>query len=320
MQPLRIGTVVKRSAGAFLPTGTTDQYSLALAVPPPSFKALRSDFRDTAYWSPAVVTGSDGRATITFPWPDSLTSYTATGLAVTESSDFGRGAGSALVTKDFLVRLDAPRFLRSGDAAQITGIAQGVASAKVARLRFSAPLLGVADDTTTARFDAHATASTRWNVRGLELGESSLRLTGDERRTGRWVARGAAGRAAGTPTHERAAGTRCRPPHQGGAASAPRHRTGGRSAHRSRAERARNWSPICACYGLSVLLRRADDVGSLAGDLRRPLAQAHQKKLPPARRPDAGVGGKACRGVARQAATPRRIVGLVGVRFPPTRS
>jgi uncharacterized protein YfaS (alpha-2-macroglobulin family) len=202
-----IGRTTAREAAAFLPTSTTDVYSVGQPQQQPSFKALRSDFRDTAYWSPAVVTGSDGRATITFPWPDSLTSYTATGLAVTESSDFGGGTGSALVTKDFLVRLGAPRFLRSGDAAKITGIAQGVPSAKVARLRFSAPLLGVADDTTTARFDAHATASARWNVRGHELGESSLRLAGTSGALTDGMRVALPVEASGTAEHERGAGT-----------------------------------------------------------------------------------------------------------------
>jgi alpha-2-macroglobulin len=203
-----IGRTTSREAAAFLPTVTnaTDTYSLGAALQQPSFKTLRSDFRDTAYWAPAVVTGNDGRATITFPWPDSLTSYTATGLAVTESSDFGGGMGGALVTKDFLVRLGAPRFLRSGDAAQITGIAQGVRSSKVARLRFSAPLLGVADDTTTARFDANATASARWNVRGHELGESSLRLAGTSGALSDGLRVALPVEASGTPEHERAAG------------------------------------------------------------------------------------------------------------------
>jgi uncharacterized protein YfaS (alpha-2-macroglobulin family) len=172
----------------------------------PSFDELRSDFRDTAYWSPSVLTGADGSALVTFAWPDSLTSYTASGLAVTQASDFGGGAGSALVTKDFLVRLGAPRFLRSGDSARITAVAQGVPSAKSARLRFSAPELGVADDTTTARFDARAVASAHWDVRGGELGTSSLRLAGSSGALQDGMRVELPVETSGTPQHERAAG------------------------------------------------------------------------------------------------------------------
>ena len=184
---MMIGRTNARSAtGAFRPGTTTDAYNItvaALAPPPPpgpkpAFDKLRNDFRDTAYWSPAVLTGADGRATVTFRWPDSLTSFTASGVAVSQGADIGRGAGAALVSKDFLVRLGAPRFLRRGDAARITAVAQGTPRAKTARLRFSAPGLGIADETTTVRFDAHASANARWDVRGGELGASLLRLAG----------------------------------------------------------------------------------------------------------------------------------------------
>src|SRR5665213_1042569 len=176
---MRIGAVQSRSStGAFVPQQTADVYNIGASQQQPSFEALRSDFRDTAYWSPAVTTGSDGRATVVFRWPDSLTSYTANGVAATQGSDFGQGAGAALVTKDFLVRLGAPRFLRRGDAARITGVAQGTPRAKTARLRFSAPELGVADSTTTARFDSNASANVHWDVRGGELGNPLLRLAG----------------------------------------------------------------------------------------------------------------------------------------------
>jgi alpha-2-macroglobulin len=178
--PLKmIGSVQSRAAsGAFVPSLTVDMYNVGAAAQAPSFEGLRSDFRDTAYWAPAVTTGQDGRATVAFRWPDSLTSYTASGIAATQGADFGQGAGAALVTKDFLVRLGAPRFLRRGDAARITAVAQGTPRAKTARLRFSAPALGVTDVTTTARFDRNASANAHWNVRGGELGNRLLRLAG----------------------------------------------------------------------------------------------------------------------------------------------
>ncbi len=176
-----------QSRSSFVPTQTADMYNITVAAAPPpppapgsapSFDKLRSDFRDTAYWSPSVITGADGNAIVTFTWPDSLTSYTASGIGVTQQSDVGRGTGSALVTKDFLVRLAAPRFLRRGDRATMTATAQGTPRAKSALLRFSAPELGVADVTTPARFDKNASANARWTVRGGELGPASLRLAG----------------------------------------------------------------------------------------------------------------------------------------------
>ncbi len=194
-------------APAVVPSQTTDVYSIAGAqTSKPSLQKLRSDFRDTAYWTPSVVTGDNGRAVVTFNWPDSLTSYTASGVAITPQTDVGAGHGGALVTKDFLVRLGAPRFLRRGDAARITAVAQGTPKAKRALLRFSAPELGVADDTTAARFDAHATASAGWNVRGGELGSAPLKLAGTSGTLSDGMRIALPVESAGTAQHVRAAG------------------------------------------------------------------------------------------------------------------
>jgi uncharacterized protein YfaS (alpha-2-macroglobulin family) len=204
-----IGRTVSRSAASVagvLPPPAPVPAPMGQAESQPSFEQLRNDFRDTAYWSPSIVTDAGGSALVTFAWPDSLTSYTASGIAVTQASDVGGGVGSALVTKDFLVRLGAPRFLRSGDSARITAVAQGVPSAKSARLRFSAPMLGVADDTTTARFDARAVASAQWNVRGGELGASSLRLAGSSGALQDGMRVTLPVETSGTPQHERGAG------------------------------------------------------------------------------------------------------------------
>jgi alpha-2-macroglobulin len=203
-----IGQVVGRSAAGLPPPvpAAMDAYSVSASQQQPSFEQLRNDFRDTAYWSPSVVTDARGSALVTFTWPDSLTSYTASGIAVTQASDVGSGTGSALVTKDFLVRLGAPRFLRRGDSARITAIAQGVPSAKSARLRFSAPMLGVDDDTTTARFDERAVANAQWNVHGGELGTSTLRLAGTSGALHDGMRVTLPVETSGTAEHERGAG------------------------------------------------------------------------------------------------------------------
>ncbi len=192
-----------RQRDALRAFGDADVYSVG-GTPP--LAALRSDFRDTAYWAPAVVTGADGRAEVAFTWPDSLTSYTASGLAVTQATDVGSGAGAALVSKDFLVRLEAPRFLRRGDRARITAVAHGARGAAGARLRFAAPGLGVADDTRSVRFDRRATASAWWEVRAGELGAPALRLAGASGTLLDGVRGALPVEAAGTAEHQRGAG------------------------------------------------------------------------------------------------------------------
>jgi uncharacterized protein YfaS (alpha-2-macroglobulin family) len=169
-----IGRVQSRDIATIYQPGTVaDVYSISA-----SFDEVRKDFRETAFWSPNVVTGTDGRAMVSFNWPDSLTSYTADAAAITVSTDAGSGTSSSLVTKDFLVRLEVPRFLRIGDRASIVGIAQGRAGARGADLRFQAPSLGVADARSSVAFDKYATASAAWDVTASVLGSAPLRIAG----------------------------------------------------------------------------------------------------------------------------------------------
>jgi uncharacterized protein YfaS (alpha-2-macroglobulin family) len=203
---LPIGRTQSRQLSQFVPSQTADVYNIG--GPQVSLQKLRSDFRDTAYWSPAIVTDAGGHAVASFDWPDSLTSFTASGVGVTQSSDVGNGSANALVTKDFLVRLSTPRFLRRGDTARFVALAQGTRSAKSARLRFSAPELGVADETSTVRFDANAGTSKGWNVRANgELGSASLRLAGTSGALSDGLRVSLPVETSGTAQHERAAGS-----------------------------------------------------------------------------------------------------------------
>jgi alpha-2-macroglobulin len=81
---------------------------------------VRSDFRDTAFWSPDVKTSADGTARVSWTYPDNLTTWKASARATTTGSDFGIGRGEALTTKPLLVRVQAPRFLVVGDEAIVS--------------------------------------------------------------------------------------------------------------------------------------------------------------------------------------------------------
>ena len=53
---------------------------------------VRKEFKDTAFWQPDVVTGGDGKATVTFNLPDNLTTWRATARAVTADTRVGSGS------------------------------------------------------------------------------------------------------------------------------------------------------------------------------------------------------------------------------------
>jgi len=83
---------------------------------------VRSDFRSTAFWQPDVITGSDGRATVSLTYPDSLTSWRANARVVTATSQFGVATTTTRTKKPLIVRLQAPRFFVVGDKVTISAV------------------------------------------------------------------------------------------------------------------------------------------------------------------------------------------------------
>ncbi len=76
---------------------------------------FRKDFRPTAYFNPSVRTDSQGRASVTFKLPDSLTSFRIMAVAGTKDSRFGSGETRITVNQPLMVTERLPRFSRIGD-------------------------------------------------------------------------------------------------------------------------------------------------------------------------------------------------------------
>ena len=83
---------------------------------------VRKEFKDTAFWQPDVVTGGDGKATVSFNLPDNLTTWRATARAVTADTRVGSAVQKTLARKDVIMRLEMPRFLTEGDTVTISGV------------------------------------------------------------------------------------------------------------------------------------------------------------------------------------------------------
>jgi alpha-2-macroglobulin len=172
-----------RAATGMAKAGTTADVFSREAAPAPrpgGGPAIRSKFADTAYWSPSVVTNDDGTATLAFTWPDNLTTWRASGVAVTRSTDVGQTTTKTLVTKDFLVRLETPRFLRTGDRSQIIGIAHGLASNPRVVMRLDAGRLDSGARTADVSLDAYQMASASWPVVAPGVGNVTLTLSGHD--------------------------------------------------------------------------------------------------------------------------------------------
>ncbi|MCC6650322.1 MAG: hypothetical protein IT348_04145, partial [Candidatus Eisenbacteria bacterium] len=121
---------------------------------------VRRDFRDVALWAPTVVTGADGRGSVTLRWPDNLTTWRATARGMTRSTLVGAAVSRTRVSKELVSRLALPRHFVAGDEATLTSIVTN---------RTAAPLTGVTEALTVsgaAKLTGAATATSNLPASG----------------------------------------------------------------------------------------------------------------------------------------------------------
>ena len=87
---------------------------------------VRSDFDALALWDPDVSTGADGRATVDFDLPDSLTRYRVMVVAVDGVDRFGSTESNLTARLPLQVRPSAPRFLNFGDDVELPIVLQNL--------------------------------------------------------------------------------------------------------------------------------------------------------------------------------------------------
>lgn len=81
---------------------------------------LRSDFRETAFFFPELLTDRDGSLVLRFKTPDALTRWKVMGLAHTKDLQLAQFTREAVTQKPLMVVPNLPRFLRSGDRITVT--------------------------------------------------------------------------------------------------------------------------------------------------------------------------------------------------------
>ena len=80
---------------------------------------MRSRFVATAFWTPALVTGADGTAQVSFAAPDNLTAFRLMAVAADKGDRFGSGEARFTINKPLQAMPALPRFLSLGD--QVAG-------------------------------------------------------------------------------------------------------------------------------------------------------------------------------------------------------
>jgi uncharacterized protein YfaS (alpha-2-macroglobulin family) len=164
--------MMKAEAGA--PGGGEDAAGDAAAV------TVRTNFADTAYWAANVSPDARGEAEIEVPMPESLTTWKIRAWAMAHGTKVGQGEAEVVTAKDFLIRLQAPRFLVEKDEAVLSAIVHNYhAAAKSARVTLeldggTAKILDAAE----RQVDVPSGGEVRvdWRVRAEAEGELTVRM------------------------------------------------------------------------------------------------------------------------------------------------
>jgi len=80
---------------------------------------VRSYFPETMLWRPEIITDENGRASLTVPLADSITTWRLTGSAVSADGRLGAVDSAVRVFQPFFVDIDAPVALTSGDEVSL---------------------------------------------------------------------------------------------------------------------------------------------------------------------------------------------------------
>lgn len=97
------------------PASATDQRTPSIEQP-----RLRSDFRETAFFFPDLMTDRDGSVVLRFTMPDALTRWKFIGLAHTKDLQLASFSKETITQKPMMVVPNLPRFLRQGDRITLT--------------------------------------------------------------------------------------------------------------------------------------------------------------------------------------------------------
>lgn len=108
-----------RGTGVAKPEAATDEALMDAGMPVTQVSAYRQNFQETAFFYPQLQTDSSGEVRFRFTLPESNTRWKFTALAYTQQLAVGELTRYVTTSRSLMVRPNLPRFLRSGDQAEI---------------------------------------------------------------------------------------------------------------------------------------------------------------------------------------------------------
>ncbi len=143
---------------------------------------IRTDFADSAYWTQALETNSDGLAEIEVPLPDNLTTWKIKAWAMGHGTKVGEAEAEIITSKDLIIRLQAPRFFVEKDEVTLSANVHNYLDAKK-DVKVSLELEGTCLEampgqelTKTISLESKKEQRVDWRVKAAKEGTAIVRM------------------------------------------------------------------------------------------------------------------------------------------------
>jgi uncharacterized protein YfaS (alpha-2-macroglobulin family) len=133
---------------------------------------IRSDFRDTAFWMPTVVTDANGRAEVEVKLPDNLTEWRLTAVGITSDTAVGMTTCKFKARKPLMIRLQGPAFLVSQDKQRIVAqVLNDTGQDATVNVNIDAKGVGMEGDRSQQiRIASGGQESLQWDINATDAG------------------------------------------------------------------------------------------------------------------------------------------------------
>ncbi|WP_428898006.1 Alpha-2-macroglobulin family N-terminal region [Parelusimicrobium proximum] len=146
---------------------------------------IRSDMSETAYFN-AHLPVTNGKASASFKMPQRLTAWNISANVITKDAMLGIATEQTITKKDFMVRIEMPRFFREGDKGQIKAVITNATDKNITaelslivkdqRNEDAYQALGIASGIRKVNIKADSQASEVWDVTA-DTGVKTLRIS-----------------------------------------------------------------------------------------------------------------------------------------------
>ncbi len=141
---------------------------------------IRKDFPETLYVNPEIITGPDGKATVSVDMADSITEWRVSTLAHSAGGKLGGGQSGIKVFQDFFADIDFPSTLTRGDEIEFPiAVYNYLTTKQTVKLQLAAGSWYTALGATTQSVDVEPgqVVGVRFPVRVEQVGLQTLTVT-----------------------------------------------------------------------------------------------------------------------------------------------